>query len=99
MELKRPMRAKRKPLLFALGLLLAATGALSQVGGGFDLSWSTVDGGGGLSSGGDFSLTGTVGQPDAGLLSGGVFSLQGGFWGGIALEKKAGAPAAIWTKY
>ncbi len=46
----------------------------------FDLSWHTVDGGGGTSSGGDFVLRGTIGQPDAGDLSGGDFPLRGGFW-------------------
>ena len=46
----------------------------------FDLSWHTVDGGGGTSSGGDFVLRGTIGQPDAGDLSGGDFVLRGGFW-------------------
>ena len=34
--------------------------------GGFNLTWFTVDGGGGTSSGGDFVLSGTAGQPDAG---------------------------------
>ena len=46
----------------------------------YDLSWYTVDGGGGTSSGGDFVLTGTAGQPDAGDLTGGDFELRGGFW-------------------
>ncbi len=48
--------------------------------GGFELSWFTVDGGGGTSSGGDFVLSGTAGQPDAGDLTGGDFVLRGGFW-------------------
>ena len=48
--------------------------------GGFELSWFTVDGGGGTSTGGDFVLRGTIGQPDAGDLSGGDFTLRGGFW-------------------
>ncbi len=48
--------------------------------GGFDLTWFTVDGGGGTSSGGDFVLSGTIGQPDAGDLAGGDFVLRGGFW-------------------
>jgi hypothetical protein len=53
----------------------------AQVGGGFDLSWSTVDGGGATPiSGGVFSLNGTVGQPDAGAASGGTFALASGFW-------------------
>ena len=46
----------------------------------YDLTWFTVDGGGGTSSGGDFVLSGTAGQPDAGDLAGGDFVLRGGFW-------------------
>ena len=72
-------------------ILLAATLTLSclaiathaQSGGGFDLTWSTVDGGGGTSTGGAFSLSGTIGQPDAAsnpTLTGGTFELTGGFW-------------------
>lgn len=47
----------------------------------YDLSWHTVDGGGGTASGGGFQLSGTIGQTDAGAaLSGGPFTLVGGFW-------------------
>ncbi len=53
---------------------------IAGAGDDFDLSWYTVDGGGGTSSGGDFVLRGTIGQPDAGDLSGGDFTLRGGFW-------------------
>jgi hypothetical protein len=53
-------------------------------GGGYDLSWWTVDGGGGNSSGGRYGLGGTIGQPDPGLLVGGDYTLGGGFWGGGA---------------
>ena len=59
----------------------ARTGAAT---GGFDLTWFTVDGGGGTSSGGDFVLSGTIGQPDAGDLAGGGFTLRGGFWQPVA---------------
>ncbi len=55
----------------------ARTGAAAGV---FDLTWFTVDGGGGTSSGGGFVLSGTIGQPDAGEMSGGGFTLLGGFW-------------------
>lgn len=49
----------------------------------FDLSWYTIDGGGGYSAGGDFELEGTIAQPDAGtVMTGGGFSLAGGFWAG-----------------
>jgi hypothetical protein len=69
------------------GLALVCVPALS--GEGYDLSWSTVDGGGGtFSTGGSYSLGGTAGQPDAGLLTGGVYSLGGGFWGGGAAAEE-----------
>ena len=54
----------------------------AQSGGGYDLTWSTIDGGGGASSGGAYLLGGTAGQPDAGAMSGGAYTLVGGFWGG-----------------
>ncbi len=78
----------RKPvmrlmLLIALTLVLASL-ALAQTGGGYDLTWNTVDGGGGTSIGGTYELGGTVGQPDAGVLSGGGHILAGGFWSGTA---------------
>ena len=64
-------------------LLLAAVPVLAQSGAGYDLTWSTVDGGGGtFSTGGGYSLGGTAGQPDAGLLAGGNYDLAGGFWQG-----------------
>ncbi|HET9496461.1 MAG TPA: S-layer homology domain-containing protein, partial [Chloroflexia bacterium] len=76
---------KRTIAMFAavfLGLALSTALVYAQVGGGFDLSWATVDGGGGtFSTGGPYSLGGTIGQPDAGTMSGGNFSLDGGFWG------------------
>ena len=51
----------------------------------YSLSWSTIDGGGGISSGGSYSISGTIGQPDAGRLTGGSYVLDGGFWGLIAV--------------
>jgi len=59
----------------------------------FDLSWFTIDGGGGGTSTGDvYSVSSTIGQPDAGLLNGGNFTLQGGFWGAVAVIQTPGAP-------
>ncbi|MCP4708923.1 MAG: hypothetical protein GY869_09885 [Planctomycetes bacterium] len=46
----------------------------------YEITWSTIDGGGGRSTGGTYTLEGTIGQPDAGLLSGGDYVLAGGFW-------------------
>ena len=51
-------------------LTLLTMRILAQAGSGYDLSWSTVDGGGGSSSGGDYTLYGVIGQPDAGKLAG-----------------------------
>jgi hypothetical protein len=74
-------------VLVVVGLVAAAIGtarvATAQTGGGYDLTWSTVDGGGGSSSGGEFTVDGTVGQHDAGTLSGGTYALAGGFWSGV----------------
>ncbi len=49
---------------------------------GYEISWYTIDGGGGAmsSAGGVYTLNGTVGQPDAGTLNGGAYALNGGFW-------------------
>ncbi len=52
----------------------------AQTGGDYELSWSTIDGGGGRSAGGDYALVGTIGQPDAGEMAGGDYELSGGFW-------------------
>jgi hypothetical protein len=80
---------KRAAIFLALAaFLLLASVALAQSGGGYDLSWNTVDGGGyTFSAGGDYTLGGTIGQPDAGELSGGGYILGGGFWRGRAVAQ------------
>jgi len=81
------MKGKHLSILLVTCLLLVmAATVLAQSGDGYDLSWSTIDGGGySFSSGGGYSLGGTAGQPDAGLLTGGGYTLAGGFWPGAAL--------------
>jgi hypothetical protein len=70
--------------VLVIGFCSLASLAWAQTGGGYDLTWSTIDGGGGTSTGGGFSVSGTIGQADAvsqaAPLSGGVFELVGGFW-------------------
>lgn len=83
--MKPHIKHKLRLVLTITLLLLFTLPVLAQSGGGYDLSWSTTDGGGGSSSGGSFSLSGTIGQPDAGVMSGGAFTLAGGFWGGGAV--------------
>jgi len=66
-------------------IVLVLGAGSSAFGQSFDLSWYTVDGGGGTSVGGSFELSGTIGQPDAGVpMTGGNFELTGGFWPGAA---------------
>jgi hypothetical protein len=103
--------ARSAAILLVTGLLLAAS-ALAQSGGGtsallpstalgtgsasYDLTWSTVDGGGTtFSTGGSYTLGGTAGQPDAGQLAGGSYTLAGGFWGGAALSHRLYLPLAM----
>ena len=59
----------------------AQTGSDVWSGMGYDLSWSSIDGGGGMSSDGTYTLNGSLGQPDAGALTGSSYTLTGGFWG------------------
>ena len=87
---------------FALLMLTLMFGALllvplvsAQTGGGYDLTWSSVDGGGGQSSGGGYTLDGIIGQPDAGALSGGEYTLSGGLWGGIPPEYHVFLPLVL----
>ena len=68
-------------ILLAVCLLMGLP-ALGQTGGPYQLTWSTIDGGGGTSSGGQYVLTGTIGQPDAAYSAGGSYELLGGFWPG-----------------
>jgi hypothetical protein len=82
-------REKMKSAFIATAACLfwAGTKALAQTGGGYSLTWSTIDSGGGSSAGGAISISGTIGQPDAGpVLNGGPFSLLGGFWSGFAVS-------------
>ncbi len=85
------MTRKRRILWGILALCITASlPAASQSGGGYDLSWNTIDGGGGVSGGGAYTLGGAIGQPDAGVLSGGDYTLAGGFWlGGESAEPPA----------
>jgi hypothetical protein len=87
-------KTTRLILVVALVLVIVASGVAlvglvsAQSGGGYDLTWNSIDGGGYMfSTGGGYSLGGTMGQPDAGAtLSGGIYALAGGFWGSGGLS-------------
>jgi hypothetical protein len=74
------MSAKREVLAICVSLFCSI--AAGQSGGGYDLSWDVIAGGGGKSRDGTglYSLRGTIGQPAAGVMSSSSYSLTGGFW-------------------
>jgi hypothetical protein len=80
--MKRLMKPTLVLLLLALALLFAAATALAQAEDEYDLSWFTVDDGGGVSRGGEYVLSGSIGQPDVSALAEGEYALWGGFWVG-----------------
>ncbi len=82
--------------LAVLLALVLVVGVAAQSGGGYDLTWNTVDGGGYTwSEAGAYALGGTVGQPDAGALEGGGYTLLGGFWGGAAVQYRVYLPLLL----
>jgi hypothetical protein len=80
------MKRKRlAPLALAVFTLLVTVGILNAAPDAYEISWWTVDGGGGTLNEGAYSLSGTVGQPDAGsALTRNGYTLVGGFWYGVA---------------
>jgi hypothetical protein len=60
-------------IVLLIGLLV------SSASGYYELTWSTIDGGGGTGSGGPYTITCTIGQPDAAWSSGGNYEVLGGF--------------------
>jgi hypothetical protein len=76
------VRSVALALLVVLALLAAGVVIVyAQSGGGFDLTWNTLDNGGvTFATGGGYTLGGTVGQADAATWSGGGYTLAGGFW-------------------
>ena len=70
--------------------------AHAQTGGGYDLTWSVIAGGGAtFSTGGSYSLGGAIGQADAGALSGASYTLAGGFWVGGSNGYKVYLPLIV----
>jgi len=80
---------------FGIAALLACSAFATVALADFDLSWQTIDGGGGFGTGGPYVLHGSAGQPDAGYLSGGSFSLVGGFWAVVAASPAPQCPGDI----
>jgi hypothetical protein len=84
--------------VLAVTVILSAvitSGLHAQSGGGYDLSWSTIDGGGGKSSGPGYTLVGTIGQADTRVTAGGSYRLSGGFWPGAPVEYSVYLPLTL----
>jgi hypothetical protein len=62
----------------AVWIILSVTLCYSVAKGQYEISWSTVNGGG-VSGGGDYELTAAIGQAEAGAAGGGDYELSGGF--------------------
>ena len=74
------MIREKTAVIFAVVCALMISSAQAQSGGPYVLEWSTIDGGGGISSGRPYVLMGTMGQPDAAYSGGGQYEVLGGFW-------------------
>jgi hypothetical protein len=73
----------------------APTGAPTG-GGGFEISWYTIDSGGAMfSTGGPYSLGGSIGQADTGTLNSGSYTLNGGFWPGATGQYRVYLPLIL----
>lgn len=76
--------------------LLVGSSASAQTGGGYDLSWFTIDTGGVTEiDGAPYALAGTLGQPDAATASGGPYQLTAGFWHTAAISHNVYLPLAL----
>ena len=62
-------------------MIMAVLASAALAGGAHEVTFHTIDGGGGSSVGGTYTLRGTIGQPDAARGSGGTYALVGGYWG------------------
>ena len=96
------MKTHQTKLAAAALITFAATAfGMANFGGpSYDMSWFTIDGGGGTSTGGSYSLSGTIGQHDAGgPLTGGSYSLSGGFWAGAGPSESLATLLSISTSF
>ncbi len=74
--------SKRRWMLCATTIVLASFPpgqAGAQAGGPYDLSWNTIDSGGGPAAGGALDVFGSIGEPSISSSSGGAYTIDGGF--------------------
>jgi hypothetical protein len=91
-RVRHPSTSHRR--LAAMMLAILCIGAFTLAD--YDLSWRTIDNGGGTSTSASYTLSGTIGQHDAGVMTGGDYVLAGGFWaGGTVSEPECPIPADL----
>ena len=73
---------KTRIILLSIAVLFVTATANAQSGGQYEITWSTIDGGGSTSTGGPYELTGTIGQHDTGVSSAEEYVLSAAFWPG-----------------
>lgn len=68
--------------MLLIGAAMLTLPSLAQVGGSYNQSQWTVDGGGNDIASGTtgYAVQGTIGQPDTQVLTGGNYALRSGFW-------------------
>jgi hypothetical protein len=73
-------------IIFTVCALLLVTVSTALAADAYQITWWTVDSGGGSSQSADgqYVLNGTIGQPEAGSASGSEYSFKGGFWYSIS---------------
>ena len=80
------MKKSTALIILSVFLLILPLEAVLAVGeAAYDLSWWSVDGGGGLSSGGDFTLRSVIGQSDTSQSASGQYVVTGGF---LSIERQ-----------
>ncbi len=82
-KMRRIHRNSYETVLLVFCLLVSVT--MAQSGGQYEITWSTINGGGGVSSGGPYTLMGTIAQHDAAYSYSDDYELLGGFWPGEPL--------------
>lgn len=83
MSVRIPLILKRLvwlPCALALVLAILCGAEVIMAGGGPDIGWNVLAGGGGRVTGGVYTLDNTVGQAIVGIASGGTPELCAGFW-------------------
>lgn len=73
------LKQKRQKMIRKAILLIVALSIISSIVMAQEIKWSSIDGGGGISSNGNIQLIGVIGQADTTRMTAGGISLSGGY--------------------